>query len=526
MSTGVTVYNRMADLYANLPSNASLARYPNNTGGSYTVQLPENLHLTSEWEVGLAEMTFKQDWPTVIREDVWVRVDKAEDTKFRGEREIMQHWEKYRQSNLYATVLKPYMTTISFSVRFDQWYAKQSKRFQPESTHTPTWVDFEATVHGKENDTLSDIIKAINKQSEKWRPIIEKAFERACSLPWISVNYHQKEIGLTFEFGKDTGSELVPALHCESFTVSSGVAEIFKVFGLENGDKYQNQNKLTPNTHQFKFNTKGDPVKPFTEEEKSRIKAELPILFPEAFIREPEYILGTPLNGDLIAHFDSTEKFLSTYIQPLILKAVKEAGVLTPSVVIRSEPNKFNAELTTTQLLISYESYFPIRIELSHTLYNIMGIIPQQRQMCRYLFPKNSPKMNQFQKIEIDSGVSRIEQSLDRAMNSLWVYTNIIEPHIVGHSLAPLLRVVNVATEIPRNETRVVTYTHPHYYPLLYHEIQEINISIYNIFGQVPVTFYDDVTVLLHFRKKFQWPIKGVQPSYSDDSKAKRQKLE
>ena len=61
------------NFYLTLPSDSSLHRYPDNTGGDFTVVLPCTLHLSSlNWEVGLSEIIFSQDWFTLIAEDLWL----------------------------------------------------------------------------------------------------------------------------------------------------------------------------------------------------------------------------------------------------------------------------------------------------------------------------------------------------------------------------------------------------------------------------------------------------------------------
>lgn len=65
--------------FIDLPSNASMGRYPLNHGGKYTVELPMPLELPShQWEVALAEMVFTEDWNPVVQKDIWVRLIENE----------------------------------------------------------------------------------------------------------------------------------------------------------------------------------------------------------------------------------------------------------------------------------------------------------------------------------------------------------------------------------------------------------------------------------------------------------------
>lgn len=59
--------------FVNLPSDASMEAHPENQGGEYAVDLPEELALSPhQWEVALVQMTFNQDWNPMIPEDLWV----------------------------------------------------------------------------------------------------------------------------------------------------------------------------------------------------------------------------------------------------------------------------------------------------------------------------------------------------------------------------------------------------------------------------------------------------------------------
>ena len=62
-----------SSFYVDLPSDASLETNPNNQGGKYTVMLPQTIRLSAyQWEVGLAEIVFRQDWQPVVPSDIWV----------------------------------------------------------------------------------------------------------------------------------------------------------------------------------------------------------------------------------------------------------------------------------------------------------------------------------------------------------------------------------------------------------------------------------------------------------------------
>ena len=55
----------VAQLYLHLPSNSSLAKFPNNTLTEYRVGLPQTVSLTEDWEVALTEIHYPHSWNNI-----------------------------------------------------------------------------------------------------------------------------------------------------------------------------------------------------------------------------------------------------------------------------------------------------------------------------------------------------------------------------------------------------------------------------------------------------------------------------
>ena len=88
---------------------------------------------------------------------------------------------------------------------------------------------------------------------------------------------------------------------------------------------------------------------------------------------------------------------------------------------------------------------------------------------------------------------------LRRGFESLYVYSSIVEPRIVGDKIAPLLRIV----PITRRHGEMVTtrFDHVQYIPVLSREFGSVETEIRDDTGQ-PVPFErGKVTVTLHFRR-------------------------
>ena len=88
---------------------------------------------------------------------------------------------------------------------------------------------------------------------------------------------------------------------------------------------------------------------------------------------------------------------------------------------------------------------------------------------------------------------------LRRGFESLYVYSSIVEPRIVGDKIAPLLRIVPITG---RHEEMVTTrFDHVQYIPVLSREFGSVETEIRDDTGR-PVPFErGKVTVTLHFRR-------------------------
>lgn len=84
-----------------------------------------------------------------------------------------------------------------------------------------------------------------------------------------------------------------------------------------------------------------------------------------------------------------------------------------------------------------------------------------------------------------------------RVINTIYVYCDIIKFQYVGDTFAPLLRNVIVDSN---NSTNFSVFSNPHYLPVSYSEIDNINIKILDEFGN-QIRFINGRTIVkLHFR--------------------------
>ena len=215
---------------------------------------------------------------------------------------------------------------------------------------------------------------------------------------------------------------------------------------------------------------------------------------------------------DKISAVDTFTSLWSEVLRPLFLNAIKAAGLEKENFSDATAVQESDSGRVKINIKVYNPTNQPVILEMSQGLLQILGFTRSQLQKDGRYFVSNKDR-------EIITPVSYFAPSLHRAITTLWVYTNIIKPHITGHTYSPLLRVIGVdekeksvnssnmsssAKWIKSNsfETRVVQFDRIHYFPLLSDEISSISILICNGGGKSPVRFSTPVIVKLHFRRR------------------------
>lgn len=87
--------------------------------------------------------------------------------------------------------------------------------------------------------------------------------------------------------------------------------------------------------------------------------------------------------------------------------------------------------------------------------------------------------------------------------NQLFVYSDVILPHIVSDVHAPLLRIVECKAQTrPFGSIQTVTFTYPHYYPTVGGSIRVIENVITDHTGSAIPFEHGTLTLTLHFRRR------------------------
>ena len=86
-------------------------------------------------------------------------------------------------------------------------------------------------------------------------------------------------------------------------------------------------------------------------------------------------------------------------------------------------------------------------------------------------------------------------------LNAMYVYTDIIKEQFVGGESAPLLRIINLNTNLNNGEYISRTFERLYYAPLKSSHFDTINIRIYDDMGELVHFEYGKVVIILEFQK-------------------------
>jgi hypothetical protein len=156
------------------------------------------------------------------------------------------------------------------------------------------------------------------------------------------------------------------------------------------------------------------------------------------------------------------------------------------------------------RLLIKFQENKVLAITFCPELYHILGGDPDMIDQKK---PREIPAVTG----NLDFGTYfRYPVQMNQGLNLIFVYSDVVEYNVVGHTSVPLLRVIpfkvdsaTFADEEGGNTYHVHReFVHPHYLPVSKSYFDTVNITIKGDLGQnIPFTT-GKVTVKLHFRKR------------------------
>lgn len=90
--------------------------------------------------------------------------------------------------------------------------------------------------------------------------------------------------------------------------------------------------------------------------------------------------------------------------------------------------------------------------------------------------------------------------NLQYMFETMYIYCSIVENQIIGNTVAPLLRIIDLQDKFKSIINRV--YDTPHYVPVLLKDISAIEINIKTDMNEFVPFEFGKVVIKLHFRRR------------------------
>ncbi|NNK28185.1 MAG: hypothetical protein HKP06_08105, partial [Flavobacteriaceae bacterium] len=413
-------------LYVTLPSDASMSQYPRNEGGAYTVQLPETLHLNTEWEVGLAELIFNQDWPAVNHNDIWIRCD----TPTRAE----QINTDMNDTTPWKDIGFPlYFKSESWSTFWIEAIPRESITTLNEN-HVSAEVRFDETVFSSPMGSI-EFMNTIREHTKGVLIGLEPFHYNETISRYIDEIFSTKNVIVD-----ERSIKTLPI-----FKISSALGLLFKMLKIPVSSK-----KI--DTQTILFCTDGVSIDALNP----NYVHSLPSVLYSSLEPASSYNVGKPAymkdTYNLRTFVSNPEEFVKTVLNDLAEEAFGDS--FTAFRYEKTVVDTTNAD-KTSHFRLFFKSTLAQgwRLEFSPALLRIMGFSSSQVVNRRFFVHKSIKK-----ETETSTPTSFLEFSFDRGMSPLWIYSDVIIPHMVGNTHAPLLRIIGIEKgNKRRNINRVVT---------------------------------------------------------------------
>lgn len=436
--------------------------HPENEGGKYTVILQNPLYLGATWEMGLSEIVYHRDWDNVPMgeneikleyrsgwsEDYWGDMHKLR-TKYLNDINF------FKESEIIETSIPPQTIHTSYTVPLPE-DLKYSHHFL--ATKLRDLLNEIFTIKSKMDNTIT-FLASLDRQN------------------------HNLIITPTW-----TGGTKPPNDTRQSITLQFPESWI-KLFILENESLTIPLDGPPTKLHY------GGYLKTF------------PYAVPLDYLKPEFKVIRIPPK-----RYSTNIEFITAIQNAIADASLDHLGTLTVDLVSGSQVNEsikhVIIQFTPGKLV---ENYW--KIHITHTLANMLGMTSKEtikdtsdndlvlihdhwtHLKDPFPEPPAPPKINMI----TFRGTEYI--NIDRGIDELWIYTDIIEPQLTGNGLSQLLRIVPVKGE-PFGEGILIRYDYPHYMNLSTSMIQEINIRIMPSYGGNAIKFQQPVIITLHFRQK------------------------
>lgn len=199
-------------------------------------------------------------------------------------------------------------------------------------------------------------------------------------------------------------------------------------------------------------------------------------------------ISGVSVEGNGI----TAQKMISIKVEPGVYKDINHLlRVLNSDIQLKPFVTfTYDIDVITGSRMVEINTRMSVRkIEMSVTLALILGFDPKATNL-----KKNNKAIRP----------ANIHAALPSHM---YVYCDLVEPQLVGDTVAPLLKIVNIETlssvdgSYNYGANKVVHFTDPHYVPLVKTSFESVEIDLRNSTGDKIPFHFGTTCMKVHFRR-------------------------
>ena len=228
-------------------------------------------------------------------------------------------------------------------------------------------------------------------------------------------------------------------------------------------------------------------------------------------IAKPELIYSTIIDTPMIIHTKyllpagiyKTSAELVYAMNKIINESIVENNLMEKNPIISydEKTDKFAVNLGYTKRDYNKDAIGVKRafLTFSENLSNMLGFVDRNFQKLTIAniseFTKNTDTFGKITKIEA------VFCPVLEPIDSLYIYSDILAPRIVGNTKASLFRQVIVSADIDYGKTAHEKFQNLYYHPLNHFEIDSIRIEIRDVTGEYVSFNKGEITITLHFRK-------------------------
>ena len=431
-----------------LSSTSSLETYPDNVGGKFRNNLVNMLNLEGEWEVGLESIMCKP----------------------------------YNYTNLDVTDENISMATLdpmNSSEKINGWKTySEIKSIEGEFILTPNMKgEYYIDLYGKPEESniyfRSSFFSRIDGVCYRAADIMYACNESQSRILWHFlpsrkhfVSFSSDKVTINTPYGYAPGdNKTLWVLH-----FSQGIVDILGIDKIADHNTAVNTNNglklLIQHPHaSFPINVLLNPIKEDVRTD----------YLTKYVMSDTSKFMNMATSKILVTNLTTIDNLVDRVNLKLVELQRQLGDVLKDAAQAKFTVNTNN--------YMVYEQPELCELYLSPRIFRLFGIVsPKPVVTTQTLVGTYTPSMNKF-------------------LQTMWIYTSIIQPQYVGDQLAHLLRIIPVLEHGP-GKLIGIHYDNPIYVKLTHNNITEIDILITNSLCEYPVNFGDDKVILgLLFRK-------------------------